>query len=148
MAQFAKQKFYEGAVRSVDRHVHGGGDADSRFPAVGHDDSSAIFCQLANPARFGEPANASDVGLRNVGLAAIHQVDEFKPAGLPLPGGDKDVTDYVGNFHTLMESPPSATRVAPVMYAHRSPLRNPMTLAISAGSPMRPRGMFLSFKYR
>ena len=55
-----------------------------------NDQAFALGGDPADPDRFGETADAADVGLKHVELTAVSEVEEFEAGVLPLTGGNAD----------------------------------------------------------
>ena len=54
------------------------------------DSEAALLCEPADAQRFGEPADPSDIGLHDMHVTAVHEVEELEPGREPLAGGDRD----------------------------------------------------------
>ena len=75
--------------------VGAGRDADSGFPAVRDDLSSAFGGHVTNFHRLGEPADAADIRLGNIDFSNVQQVSKLVMRGQPFAGGDTDAAFVV-----------------------------------------------------
>ena len=64
------------------------GDRDARLPAVRDDEPPAGCGELADATRFGQPADAADVGLGDGDEAPVEKLHELVAGREPLAGGD------------------------------------------------------------
>ena len=63
-------------------------DRDPGLPAMGDDHPAARGGEVADAARFRQPADPADVRLRDGDEAAVDQLQELVPGREPLPGGE------------------------------------------------------------
>src|SRR5258708_11039555 len=76
-AEMRRQVFDEGAVRRVEGEMRRRRHRQPGLPAMRHDDAAARGGEGADLLRLHEAADASDIGLRDVDLAALDQILEL-----------------------------------------------------------------------
>lgn len=84
VGKVCRKELDEGTVRGGSSQVCSGGNPDPSLPAMRHDGLTALGGETAHSPGFGEPSDTADVWLHNVDVTQVHQLEHFKPCGLPL----------------------------------------------------------------
>src|SRR6266849_3207936 len=87
-AEMRRQVFDEGAVRRVEGEMRGRRHRQPSFPAMRHDDAAARGGEIADLLRLDEAADAADIRLRDVDLAALDEILELPMRRQPFAGRD------------------------------------------------------------